>query len=144
MPWRLGREPVDGRSSAAVTLLALVLVGLVVGMLTGFTTTWLGAGASLVVGLVGLALEGTEIHVIGRNGRGRLLVAAVGPLLPAVMVLCAVIAYVGPVGFWYHFWMSPAFRVALVMLVLATLLWTTSIMLAAQALQGWRGRIGDR
>ena len=48
-------------------------------------------------------------------------------------------AYLGPVGCWYGFWMSPTLRVAFLTTALATLLWTTSLMLAAQAPNGWIG-----
>ena len=81
-PWRPGSEPVDARASVAVTVLTLGLVGLLVGVLTGFSTAWLGGGAPLLLGVVALAFEGTAISVTRRHGRGRLLVAAVAPLLP--------------------------------------------------------------
>ncbi len=141
-PWRLGSEPVDAGASVALTFLTLGLVGLLVGVLTAFTTAWLGGGAPLLFGVVALAFEGTAIAVTGRHGRGRLLVAAVGPLLPGVTLLFAAIAYVGPVGFWYWFWISSPFRVACLTIVLATMLWTTCLMLAAHTLNGWRGRLG--
>jgi hypothetical protein len=141
-PWRLGREPVDPVASVVVTLLALVLIGLLVDTLTGFTAAWIGVGSSLLFGVVALAFESSAIGVAGRRERGRFLVASVGPLIPGVIALFALIAYVGPVGFWYWFWTSPSFRVASVTILLAMLLWTAYVMLATRNLDGWHGRVG--
>lgn len=141
-PWRLGSEPVAFGSSGAVTILALVLVGLVVGMLTGFTTAWIGAGSPVLIGVVALAFQSTAAGVAGSPQRGRLLVASVGPMIPGVLVLFALIAYLGPLGFWYRFWTSPTFRVTFLTILPATLLWTAYVMLAAHTVDGWRGRIG--
>jgi hypothetical protein len=141
-PWRLGREPLDAGSAVAVTALALMLVGLLVGTLTGFTTVKVGVGSPLLFGLVALAFESTAMGVAGLQGRGRLLVASVGPPIPGVTVLFAVIAVVGPLGFWYWFWTSPIFRVAFLTILLAMPLWTAYVMLAAHTHAGWQGRIG--
>jgi hypothetical protein len=59
-----------------------------------------------------------------------------------VTVLFALIAVVGPLGFWYWFWISPIFRVVFLTILLAMPLWTAYAMLAAHTLGGWRGRVG--
>jgi hypothetical protein len=141
-PWRLDREPVHGGSAVAVTMMALTLVGLLVATLTGFTTMWVGAGSPFLIGIVAIAFESTAIGVTQRQGRGRLLVASVGPLIPGVIVLFALVAYFGPLGFWYRFWIWPVFRIVFLTTVLATLLWTAYVMLAAHTLDGWPGRVG--
>jgi hypothetical protein len=141
-PWRLEREPVDLPSALTVTTFALVLVGVLVGALTGFTTVWLGAGSPFLVGIVAAAFESTAIGLAGRQGRGRLLVAAVGPFIPGVAVLFALVAYLGPVGFWYGFWTSPVIRAVFLTILLATLLWTAAVMLTARGDEEWHGRVG--
>jgi hypothetical protein len=141
-PWRLVREPVDIERSAAVSLLAIVLVGLLVATLTSFTTASTVTDSALFVAVVALVFESTAIGVAGRQGRGRLLVASVGPLLPGVILLLTLIAYFGPLGFWYRFWTSPIFRIVVITTGLAMALWTGYMMLAAHAVGGWRGRAG--
>jgi hypothetical protein len=141
-PWRLGREPVDLPSSLAVTCFALVLVGALVATLTGFTTIWLGAGSPLLVAIVALAFESTAIGLAGPRKRGRLLVAAVAPLVPGVTIVLALVAYLGPVGFWYWFWTASLMRVAFLTVLLATLLWTAYVMLTARGVESWHGRLG--
>jgi hypothetical protein len=141
-PWRLAYEPPDVRSSIAVTALGFVLVGFLAGALAGFTTAWISAGSFFLIGSVGLALESTAIRNPAAGGRGRLLLAAVGPLIPGSIVLLALVAYLGPLGFWYEFWISPAFRVTVATTVIAMMLWTAYGMVAARPGAGWHGRFG--
>jgi hypothetical protein len=131
----------DFTSSLAVTTFTLVLVGALAGLLTGLTSIWLAAGASLVPGAVALAFESTAIGVAGRH-RGRLLVASTRPLLPGLIFLFALIAYLGPIGFWYGFWTSPVVRVTFLTVLLSTPLWTAYVMFAAHPLDNTLGRAG--
>ncbi len=137
-PWRLADRPSDLRASLAAAAVSLLLVGFVAGALAGFTTAWIGAGALLIVGSVGLALESTALQ---HEGRGRLLAAAVGSSIPGSMVLVALLAYHGPLGFWHGFWISPAIRMTVVAILVATLLWVAVAMSAASA-GGWYRRVG--
>jgi hypothetical protein len=140
-PWRLAREPVDLKAAMAVSLLALVTVGVLAGTLTGFATPWIGGGAVFIFAVVGLAFE-SSVHSDSRaHGRGRLLVATVGPLLPGVIALLALIAYLSPLGFWYGFWTSPVVRAAFVTIIIATPLWTAYVLFAVRVLDGWRAII---
>jgi hypothetical protein len=140
-PWRLVREPVDIESSAAVSLLAIALVALLAATLTSFTTATLVIDSPLLVAVVALTFESTAIGHAGRVGRGRLLVASVGPLMPGIILLFVLIAWASPLGFWYHFWISPIFRTVVVTTGLAMTLWTGYMMLASHAVDGWRGRV---
>jgi hypothetical protein len=137
--WRLRSEPVDQASAMAVTLLALLLVGLLAGTFTGFTTVWTGAGVPVIVGIVALAFAGTTRRSDAGEECGRLLAASVGPLLSGVTLLFALMAYVGPLGFWYFFWTSSSFRIALLTLVLAVPLWTVYVVVEARREDGWHG-----
>jgi hypothetical protein len=141
-PWRLAHEPPDVRSFMVVTALGLVLVGFLAGAFAGFTTAWISAGLFFVIGSVGLALESTAIRNPVAGARGRLVLAAVGPLIPGSIVLLALVAYLGPLGFWYAFWTSPAFRVTAVTTLIAMMLWTAYGMFAARPGVGWHGRFG--
>ena len=141
-PWLLAGGPIDVSSSVAVTTLTLVLVGVLVGLLTGFTTIRVAANAPLLLAIVAVAFESTAIGAGGRQGRGRLLVAPIGPLLPGLIFLFALIAYLGPIGFWYGFWTSPMVRVAFLTVLLSTPLWTLYVMFAAQTIDSTLGRIG--
>jgi hypothetical protein len=141
-PWRLGREALDPMSSVAVTAVGLILVGFVVEALAGFTTVRIGIGPLVSIGAVGLAFESTAVGGAGRNGRGRLLVAAVGPMIPGLVALVAILAYGGPLGFWFWFWSSPIFRVIVLAVSLAMLLWTVFAMFAARRPEGWHTRVG--
>jgi len=141
-PWRLGSAPLEPRPSLAVAIVALTLIGFVAGALTGFTTPWIGVGAPLICGVVAIVFQSTATRTTGDRWQGRLIVASIAPLIPGAMVLIAFIAYFGPIGVWYSFWVEPLFRVVLLTLVLAMALWIAYAMLAARALEGWRGRIG--
>jgi hypothetical protein len=141
-PWRLVREPVDIESSAAVSLLAMSLVAMLAATLTSFTTTAIVIYSPLLVAVVAIAFESTAIGHAGRLGRGRLLVASVGPLMPGIILLFVLIAYASPIGFWYHFWISPIFRTVVVTTGVTMALWTGYMMLASHAVDGWRGRVG--
>jgi hypothetical protein len=141
-PWRLGREPVNFRSALAVTTLTLTMLALLVGVLTGFANVGMAAASCLPAGAAALTFESTAMGGAPRDGRGRLFVAAVGPLIPAVVLLFGLIAYLGPVGFWYSFWLSPIFRVVFLTILVATLPWTVYVMLAARSVERWHGPIG--
>jgi hypothetical protein len=141
-PWRLVREPVDLESAAAVSLLAIALVAMLAATLTSFTTAALVINSPLLVAIVALAFESTAIGHARRAGRGRLLVASVGPLMPGVILLFVLISWASPLGFWYHFWITPIFRTVVVTTGLAMALWTGYMMLASHAVDGWRGRVG--
>ena len=137
-PWRLATATVDLRTASAVTVLALLIVGFLAGTVTGFTAPWVQAGSILLVAVVALAFESTADNPSERDGRGRLLIASVGPLFPGAIVSLALIAYAGPLGCWYLFWTSPIFRVAFVTVLVATPLWTASVIVAVCARQEWR------
>ena len=139
-PWRLSRTTVDVGASVFVTTVALVLVGFLLVTLTGFATIWIGAGAALVLAIVAVALESTS-GIAGRPMRGHLLVC-VASLIPGVMLLFGLIAYVGPLGVWYWFWTSPLFRMTFLTIMLAMPLWTTFIMFVVHAQDGWNGAVG--
>ena len=141
-PWRLVREPIDLESSAAVSMIAIALVALLAATLTTFTTTAIIFYSPFLVAVVALAFESTAIGHAKRVGRGRLLVASVGPLMPGIILLFVLIAWASPIGFWYHFWVSPIFRTVVVTTVVAMALWTGYMMLASHAVDGWRGRVG--
>jgi hypothetical protein len=124
-----------------VTALALLIVGFLMGTLTGFAAPWVEAGSVLVVAVVAVAFESTSNAAFERQGRGRLLLAAVAPLVPGAIVLLAVIAYASPLGFWYWFWTSPIVRVAFVAIVVATAVWAVTVIVAVRVLEGWHGSI---
>ena len=138
-PWRLADEPADLRFSVAVTVLSLVLAAFLAAALAGFTTAWISAGAFLVICGVGLAVESTAD---GRETRGRLLVATVGSLIPGLILLLALVAFGGPLGFWHRFWSSPVFRVFVMSTLMATVLWTICAIAAARPEGGWSVRVG--
>jgi len=140
-PWRLVTETIDLRTALTVTTVALAIVGFLMGTLTGFATPWVEAGSVLVVAVVAVAFESTADGRFERHGRGRLLVASVGPLIPGAIVLLAVIAYVGPLGFWYWFWTSPIFRVAFVAILVATAVWAVAMLVTVRVLERWHGSV---
>ena len=138
-PWRLAAEPRDVRSSVLVTSIALLVAALLVWLLISFTTIWPAAGFLVFFASVALAFEGTAAHATAT--RGRLLVAASAPVIPGLIVLLALTAYFGPVGFWFRLWTSSAFRIAFLTIVLATILWTAYVMFISRN-DGWHGRLG--
>jgi Glycosyl hydrolase family 67 C-terminus len=138
-PWRLRNEPVDWRTAAAVTTFSLAVVAVLAGTLSGFATWRIEGGAVILCAIVGLAFETTANGERRFQERGRLLVASVAPLMPGAAFVLALFAYVGPLGFWYWFWTSAAFRVVVVTIVIATPLWTVAVILAVRARDGWRG-----
>src|SRR5262249_19139279 len=140
--WRLRSEHMDATSSVTLAIGVLLFVGVLAAIFTGFTTVWTGAGSPLIVGLVVLAFASTSVRGHRRDERSRLLAASLGPPLPGIVALFALIAYTGPLGFWYWFWTSSVFRVTLVTLVLGTMLWTTYIMFHVRRRDGWRGWAG--
>ena len=102
-------------TSVAVTALVLLLVGLLVVTLTGFTTARMGAGSSL------LRRASSRWRSRARRSASRGVADGVGcswrasgPLLPGLILLFAVLAYLGPLGFWYSFWTSSIFRIVFV------------------------------
>lgn len=140
-PWRLYREPVDLKAAAAVGVLSLATVGALAGALTGFATPWVGAGSVFLCAVVAVAFESTAQGDGRAQGRGRLIVAAIGPLLPGTVVLLGLIAYLSPLGFWYGFWTSPVIRVSIVTVILAMPLWTAYVLFAVRLLDGWRAAV---
>jgi hypothetical protein len=48
------------------------------------------------------------------------------------------IAYTGPLGFWYWFWTSPFFRIVFVTIVVAMPLWAAGVILVVRLREGWR------
>jgi hypothetical protein len=140
-PWRLAHEAVDARSLTIVTVGGLVLVAFLSAALAGFTTPWVSVGAVFVIGSVALASEISAIRVPGGDRRGRLIVATVAPLLPGTMVLLGLVAYGGPLGFWYGFWISPTLRMTVVTTLIAMALWTTSVTFATHPGR-WHRRLG--
>ncbi len=102
-PWRLATATVDLRVASAVTVLALLIVGFLAGTVTGFTAPWVQGGSVLLIAVVAVAFESTADSPSERDGRGRLLIASIGPLFPGAIVSLALIAYAGPLGYWYLF-----------------------------------------
>ena len=141
-PWRLSRDEIDVGTAAAVTSVALVMVGLACTALTGFTTTRIGTGSTLLLGAVAVVFESTSIGAAGHRRRGRLLVACSGPLIPGLMMLFAALAYLGLTGFWYPFWTSAPFRMVVVTILVAMPLWTVYVLVAARSRDGWLAAIG--
>lgn len=137
-PRRLATATVDLGVASAVTGLALMIVGFLAGAVTGFTTPWVPAGSVFLVAIVAVAFESTADDRSEPRGRGRLLVASVGPLIPGAIVSLSLIAYAGPLGYWYLFWTSPIFRVAFVAILVATPLWTATVLVAVRTRNGWR------
>jgi hypothetical protein len=62
-------------------------------------------------------------------------------MVPGAAVLLGTIAYLGPLGIWYWFWTLPAFRVVLLTVACASVLWTAFVLLSVRAGDGWRGRL---
>ncbi len=125
-PWRLTREPIDFRAAIVITGVTLVLVAALVGLFTGFSSLWVAVGAAIVVAAMAVTFEAVAMA----PRRGLLLIASIGSLLPFLISLFAVIADLGPVGVWYAFWMTPAIRILLVIILVAMLLWPTAVTLA--------------
>ena len=107
-----------------------------------FRSGWIVAGTGIVISAFAVTFAFTAMGAHpGTRGR-RLLIAAVGPLLPIAMFLLAALAVGGPLGFWYWFWMSRPFRVALLTVTIATVPWTVYTMYAARLGDRWPARIG--
>ena len=139
-PWRLAREPVSLSTSVVVTAIALLLVRLRAVTLTDFRSFRLAAGLPLFLAVVAIVFESTATGLGGRRTRGRLLVASMAPLIPGLILLFALIAYLSPLGLWYSFWTSSIFRVAFLTIVLAMVIWTMYLTLAVRP-DGWLGRV---
>jgi Glycosyl hydrolase family 67 C-terminus len=137
-PWRLSGESVNLRSAIAVTGLALASIGFLAGTLTGFAAPWIEGGSVLLFAVVAVAFESSADRTSRTQGRGRLLVASVGPLIPGAMILLSLIVYAGPLGFWYWFWTSPIFQVVVVTIAVAMPLWAAAVILVVRLLEGWR------
>jgi Glycosyl hydrolase family 67 C-terminus len=119
------------RASAAVTLAGLTLVAFVCLALAGFTTARPALVALAVIVAFGAAFE--IVANASTRRPFRFLTATVGPLIPALLLVATVLAYEGPLGFWYLFWMSPVFRVVLVTVILGTIFWTVFTAVIAPA-----------
>jgi hypothetical protein len=142
VPWRLPNTSVELWAAAALTASSLLVVGFLTGTLTGFTTPWTAVGSSILVAVVALAFQGAAPLGAGRGSRGRLLVAAVGPLIPGGLIVLGILAYLGPLGFWYWFWTFPVFRVVYLTTLFATIFWTAYVMAAVRAPDGWHAAFG--
>jgi hypothetical protein len=57
------------------------------------------------------------------NSRGAALAMAVGPMLPGSCLLLALIAFRGPLAFWYWLWIFGTFRGVVAAIAVGTLLW---------------------
>ncbi len=150
-PWRLTREPIDLRAAIVITCVTLVLIAALAGMFTGFSSAWIAIGAAIVIAVMAVTFETVAMPVPvpvpesadAPRRRGLLLVVSIGSLLPFIIILFAVIAYLGPVGAWYAFWMTPAIRIFLLTIVIAMMLWPPAVTLAAcsscstSAMNGW-------
>jgi hypothetical protein len=141
-PWRLVRQRVDLAPACTVTFVALLVVAMLSATLTGFTSVSVMTVPSLLLAIVALAFASTAKGEAAGQQRGRLLVACIGPLIPGLLLLLGVVAYAGPVGFWYWFWVQPVFRAACMAVLMATFLWTAYIMLAATPAGSWYARPG--
>jgi hypothetical protein len=140
-PWNLAPPRLDWRWSMGVAGIALALAAFVVGALTGFTSAWLSVAPLIVLGTVGLVFELTAIGP-AREERGRMVASAMRPLIPGLLVLIALIAYLDPMGFWYRFWLSASFRVGVLTVLLAMPLWTVLAVLAEPPRAGSRRVLG--
>jgi hypothetical protein len=140
-PWRLARTSVDLRAAVAVALVSLTIVGFIGATLTSFAAPEIGAASAALLGVVALVFEGVAMWPAGSRRRGRLLVSAFGSMVPAATILLGAIAYLGPLGVWYWFWTLPVFRVALITVACASVLWTALVLFSVRAGDGWRGRI---
>jgi hypothetical protein len=143
-PWCLGRHHIDGRASAAVTLMAVVLVGALIATLTGFTSVWMDASVSALLAIAAFTFERAAGDGAGPAHRGRLLVAIAASVIPGVVALLVLVASLSPLGFWYYFWMVPAFRSALLLLILGMLLWMPYATYAAARGSGWHHAAAGR
>jgi hypothetical protein len=140
-PWRLARESVDLHDALAVTAISLAIVGFIIATLTGFTAPVMSAVSAILLGILALVFEGAATGLAAGRRRGRLVVSAFGSIMPGALILLMTVAYLGPLGVWYSFWILPAFRVGLISVVGATAIWTTFVMLSVRAGDGWRGRV---
>ena len=122
-PWRVGRQHVDFGAAVTAAVLALTLITLLIGTLTGFAAMSIIVSTPLVIGLVATVFEGTATGVARREDRGRNLVACAGPTIPGIALLFVAIMYFGPVGFWFAFWTEPYFRVPVVAILMALPCW---------------------
>ena len=95
----------------------------------------------IVLGTVGLVFELTAIGPAEAE-RGRMVASAMRPLIPGLLVLIALIAYLDPMGFWYRFWLSASFRVGVLTVLLAMPLWTVFEVLAEPPRAGSRRVLG--
>jgi Glycosyl hydrolase family 67 C-terminus len=140
-PWRLTEQSTDLRSSIAGLTAVVMLVGFVVGALTGFASARITAGALTLVGVIGIAFNSTATD-LDRVRRDRPLVTALGCLLPGLMVTLGALAYYDAMGIWYRFWTSPTFGVVSLAIVLCLPLWTEAAMLMASTSGDWHLRVG--
>jgi hypothetical protein len=140
MPWRIDRA---GRSASMfAAAFVLLLIGLVAMLLSGLTTPLPALLAVLVAIVAATAFDAITMRGIESRKRASVLVAPLAPQLPGIAVLLALMAYFGPLAFWYEFWTSSVFRLVFVTVVLAVPMWTVFVMLAWSSRVSWYRRIG--
>jgi hypothetical protein len=140
-PFARRRAVADVGTTAALTTCVLVPSGVLVAILTGFTTARATVAPIVLLGIVVLTFESTR--GAGRRAGGSLLAACFGPLIAGFMVLFAVVAYLGPLGVWYSFWTSSLLRVVWLTTILAMGLWTAFAMISVRLIDGWRAAAGS-
>ena len=106
-PWRLGRQRADLSAAVTVTVAALALFTLLIGMLTAFAAMSIVASIPVLIAIVAVVFEAAASGGARRDGRGRNLVACSGPAIPGIALLFLTIMYFGPIGFWFAFWTEP-------------------------------------
>ena len=116
-PWRFSEASFELPALATSLAIVSTLVAFVVGALTGFASARLTAGSLVVVGVAGITFFVTAADR-GRVRQARPIVAAMGSLFPALIVLLAALTYFDAMGLWYRFWTSAPFRVCSVTVVL--------------------------
>jgi hypothetical protein len=130
-PWQLRRESVDSVASMVVSLVAVTVLEAAVTILTGFSALWPAAGVCLLCVVVALVFAATVTGVRARGQFGPVMLQALAPLLPASVLLLVLLALQGSTGFWYSFWMSPDFRVAVLTTALSVVVTMPFMMLSS-------------
>src|SRR5262245_7103662 len=129
-------------SRTAAELTVVLVVGSVLRMLTDFRSARIAAGPAIVITAFAIVFATAITGQRHDRRRADLLLAAVGPMFPIALLVLAAIAYGGPLGVWYWFWMSRPFRVVLFSVAFATMPWTAYSMYMARPGERWSVRIG--